>query len=215
MKSGMALPLSTPDSMSGILILNSLKPLHYNNRWFHFLDSYTKLGGGILQNSRMVQQIKDYLKEIEELELYQKNIFTSMTNMLVTTDIKGAIEYFNSQAAEKLDLSEDDIGRKFDQVFKDSIDKKIIDTVRSSMTDPGKQLEVEGIFKGKKEIDFLLTVSPLKGAYGKRLGLTLLFTDQTMEKELEKTVNHVVEERRVIKDMFSRYLSDTSSLSVE
>ncbi len=207
MKSGMALPLSTPDSMSGILILNSLKPLHYNNRWFHFLDSYTKLGGGILQNSRMVQQIKDYLKEIEELELYQKNIFTSMTNMLVTTDIKGGIEYFNSQAAEKLDLSEDDIGRKFDQVFKDSIDKKIIDTVRSSMTDPGKQLEVEGIFKGKKEIDFLLTVSPLKGAYGKRLGLTLLFTDQTMEKELEKTVNHVVEERRVIKDMFSRYLS--------
>ena len=92
MKSGMALPLSTPDSMAGILILNSLNPLHYSNRWFHFLDSYTKPGGGMLQNSRMVQQIKDYLKEIEELELYQKNIFTSMTNMLVTTDIKGAID---------------------------------------------------------------------------------------------------------------------------
>ena len=35
----------------------------------------------------------------------------------------------------------------------------------------------------------------------------MLFTDQTREKKLQKKVNVIVEERRLIKDMFSRYLS--------
>lgn len=207
MQSGMALPLSTPGSMTGILVLNSLNSLHYKNEWFHFLDSYTRLGGGMLRNSRMVQQIREYLNEIKELELYQQNIFTSMTNMLVTLDNSGTIKYFNSCAGEKLSLTDADIGMDFDRVFSRTIDKKILKAVRSALSETKEQLEIEGIFRDEKEIDFSLIVSPLKGPYGKSLGLTLLFTDQTMEKALEKTVNHVVEERRVIKDMFSRYLS--------
>jgi class 3 adenylate cyclase len=38
-------------------------------------------------------------------------------------------------------------------------------------------------------------------------GMTLLFTNQTREKELKTRVNAVTEERRLIKDMFCRYMS--------
>ena len=47
----------------------------------------------------------------------------------------------------------------------------------------------------------------MKGRRGEFQGNTLLFTDQTKERELHERMAQVVEERRAIKDMFSRYLS--------
>ena len=56
-------------------------------------------------------------------------------------------------------------------------------------------------------MDFSLNVSPLSGKRGGDEGLTLLFTDQTSERELKSRVEIAVEERRMIKDMFARYMS--------
>ena len=59
----------------------------------------------------------------------------------------------------------------------------------------------------EQEIDFSLNISPLRGKRGKKEGLTLIFTDQSRERQLQEEMDTVVEERRAIKDMFSRYLS--------
>jgi len=56
-------------------------------------------------------------------------------------------------------------------------------------------------------MDFSLNISPLKSRMGKHEGLTLLFTDQSKEQELKQKANLAVEERRIVKDMFSRYMS--------
>ncbi len=208
MQSGMALPLSTPKAAIGLVVLNSREPEHYNRDWFHFLNSYSKLAGGMLLNSKMVQQIKAYLKEIEELEIYQQNIFASMSNLLVTTDKNGVIQYFNHQAEKSLHLTPADIGRDISEVFLGTLDKGILEAVESANADPGELPSMEGIFHAERDMDFSLTVSPLRGAHGKHLGLTLLFTDETKQKDLEKTITHVVEERRMIKNMFSLYLSE-------
>ncbi|NIR98553.1 MAG: guanylate cyclase, partial [Gammaproteobacteria bacterium] len=73
-------------------------------------------------------------------------------------------------------------------------------------------LGVEGIYQGPAgDIDFALNVSPLKaprGGSADLAGTTLVFTDQSREKELQGQMQQVVEERRVIKDMFARYLSN-------
>ncbi|RKX84424.1 MAG: guanylate cyclase [Spirochaetes bacterium] len=208
MNSGIALPVFTPKLKLGILILNSGKPLFYSRVKFKFLDSFVKLAAGMLHNSKMVKEIKDYLKKIEGLKRYQENIFSSMTNLLITTDSKGRIHYYNRTAGEKLELSGNSIGKELKHVFANKIDKTILNAVEKTEKVKTENLGIEGIYRAtEKDMDFSLNISPLKGIRGKYEGLTLLFTDQTHERELQHKMKKVVEERRIIKDMFSRYLS--------
>ena len=210
MNSAIALPLFTPKARLGVLIVNAEKPNFYNRERFYFLDSFAQLGAGMLHNTRLFEELKEKLREVEALERYQENVFNSMTNLLVTTDRSGNIHYFNQVAAERLGLTEEVIGKGFEDFFKKEIDKKILNQIRKAENSGAEILGSEGIIrrKEKEDIDFSLNISPLKGKRGKHEGLTLLFTDQTRERELKAEMNVAVEERRIIKDMFARYLSN-------
>lgn len=208
MKSGMALPLQAPKTHLGILIINSKHPRHFNRERFDFLESFAKMAGGLLHNSRMFQETKDYLKTIEEMERYQENIFSSMSNLLITTDEKGTIRYFNSAAARRLGWDEGMLGEPLQALFKQKISNKVLKTLKLAEESGELFLGIEGIFKTPGgDMDYSLNISPLRGKRGKHMGLTLLMSDQTAEKELKNKVSLAVEERRVIKDMFARYLS--------
>jgi len=208
MKSGMALPIVSPPREIGVLFVGSQKPCFFNRRRFHFLDSYTKLAGGAMQTSRLFDETRESSKKIDSLERYQDNVFNSMTNIVVTTDAAGDIYYFNEPAVEVMGLSQDDLGRNLEKAFNKSLSSKTLKTIVQSLVDGKEILGLEGIYRsGEKEMDYSLNITPLKTPRGKKEGLTLLFTNQTREKELKKTVRVVSEERRVIKDMFSRYMS--------
>jgi class 3 adenylate cyclase/PAS domain-containing protein len=208
MKSGMALPIISPPREIGILFTASLKPCFFNRRRFHFLDSYTKLAAGAMQTLLLFEETRESSKKIDSLERYQDNIFNSMTNMIVTTDAAGYIYYFNEAAAQSMNLKEEDINRSLENTFKNSLSAKTLRTIVQSLNEGNEILGLEGIYRsGEKELDYSLNVTPLKTPRGKKEGLTLLFTNQTREKELKQTVQVVSEERRVIKDMFARYMS--------
>jgi len=210
MSSGIALPLKTAASNLGILILNSRKELSYNRDSFNFLDSYTKQASGMLQNSRLYKELKDYVKQVEDLERYQESIFESMTNILITTDEHNKIEYFNHMAEEFMGFDESAIGVPIDKYFDKGLNRKILNAILNVGNKGQEILGLEGIYKRsneEKDMDFSLNVSPLKGERGKYKGLILLFTDQTREQELKASINIATEDRRVIKDMFARYLS--------
>jgi PAS domain S-box-containing protein len=142
------------------------------------------------------------------MERYQDNVFNSMTNMIITTDAAGHVYYFNEAAAQSMNLKEEDMGRNIEKLFKDSLNPKATRMIVESLREGTEILGLEGIYKtGGTELDYSLNVSPLKTPRGKKEGLTLLFTNQTREKELKKTVQVISDERRVIKDMFARYMS--------
>jgi len=208
MKSGMALPIVSPPREIGVLFVGSQKPCFFNRRRFHFLDSYTKLAGGAMQTSRLFDETRESSKKIDSLERYQDNVFNSMTNIVVTTDAAGDIYYFNEPAVEAMGLSQDDLGRNLEKAFNKALSSKVLKAIVQSLVDGKEILGLEGIYRaGEKEMDYSLNVTPLRTPRGRKEGLTLLFTNQTREKELKKTVRAVSEERRVIKDMFSRYMS--------
>jgi len=209
MKSGMALPIVSPPREIGILFVGSLSPCFFNRRRFHFLDSYTKLAAGAMQTSLLFGETREASKKIDSLERYQEYVFNSMTNMIITTDAQGQIYYFNEPAAEAMGLTQEDLGRNLENVFRNSLSSKTLKTILKSLEDGNEILGLEGIYrKGDKELDYSLNVTPLKTPRGRKEGLTLLFTNQTREKELKQTVQIVSEERRVIKDMFARYMSN-------
>ena len=208
MNSAIVLPLNTAKRKIGILILNSKKNNFYGKNRLHFLDAFTRLSGGMVHNVELFQEVKQKLKEIEDLQRYQESIFSSMTNLLITTDGKGNIHYFNQAAAQRLGLNEKNIDSNMESFFSNSLNKKILKEIISSADSHNEILGLEGIYsKENVEMDFSLNISPLKSRLGKYEGITLLFTDQTKEQELKQKANVAVEERRIVKDMFSRYMS--------
>ncbi|MDA3956116.1 GAF domain-containing protein, partial [Oceanispirochaeta sp.] len=72
MNSGIALPLKTAKTRIGVLILNSRKSFFYNRNSFNFLNSYSTQASGMLQNSRLYKELKEYVKQVEDLERYQE-----------------------------------------------------------------------------------------------------------------------------------------------
>lgn len=209
MNSAIALPLFTPKVQIGVLICNARSVNFWYRDRFSFLDSFARTASGVLNNSRLYEELKEQYRAVEALERYQESIFTSMTNLLVTTDDDGSIHYVNQAAADRLGLTEEDLGKKLDSRFKNSLDAGIRRQIRNTEKTGKEFLGLEGIFdRGDgTSIDFSLNASPLRGRRGRNEGMTLLFTDQSRERALKKEMDLVVEDRRVVKDMFARYLS--------
>jgi len=207
-RSAIVLPLFSTKRNLGLLILGSGKINFYGKSKLHYLDAFTRLAGGVVQNKELLTEVKERLKEIEALQRYQESVFSSMTNLLITTDEKGNIHYFNKTAADRLRIDDSWLGRNLHSFMEKSMGKSILKELAASQKNYREILGLEGIYKYPGgEMDFSLNISPLTGKRGKHEGLTLLFTDQSREQELKKQMNVAVEDRRVIKDMFSRYMS--------
>jgi len=208
MKSGMVLPIVSFPREIGVLFVGARTSCFFNRKRFHFLDAYTKLAAGALQTSLLFGETRAQDRKIDSLERYQENVFNSMTNMIITTDAVGEIYYFNEPAEKAMGLTQDDLGRHLENAFRNSLSTRAISAILKSLEDGDEILGLEGIYRrDDKELDYSLNVTPLINPRGKKEGLTLLFTNQTREKELKKTVKIVNDERRVIKDMFARYMS--------
>lgn len=208
MNSGIILPLNVPSENLGFLILNSDKENFFTADRFKFLESVSKFAGGLLHNSILYDQLKEHVRKIEAMERYQENIFSSMSDFLITTNSDGSIHYFNKAAADKLGLSEEHIGENIAVFFNKKLTKKALNAIDKADSENRSILGLEGIIKtGTENIDYSLNLTPLKGKRGRKEGLTLLFKDQSAEMEMKNRMSLAIEDRRVIKDMFSKYLS--------
>ncbi|PKL26770.1 MAG: guanylate cyclase [Spirochaetae bacterium HGW-Spirochaetae-3] len=209
MQSGIAVPVFLPRYRAGLLVLNARTPRHYDGRRLNFLSSYGSLAAGMLRSAKLYKELKERAAEIEALERYQESVFSSMTNLLVTSERDGTIRFYNDEAADVFGLDASSIGKPITKVLAERLDGGVIKAVDKSLREGSTLLGIEGIAKGERgDIDFSLNMSPVRGRRSDRHdGLILTFTDQTRERELKDQVDVVVEERRAIKDMFSRYLS--------
>lgn len=208
MKSAIASPLVSRDQVMGLLFLNSRQPDHYGAARLSFIDSFNKMASGMLQNIDLFQELKDRLKEIEGLHRYQTNVFTSMTNLLVTSDSQGKLKYFNPSAGKSFGIRDEDVGKPMEELFLKDLSRKVRNQVKKVSENGRPVLGLEGVYEADgREMDYSLNIAPLKTSRGSIEGLTYLFTDQTQEQELKSQMESAVEERRVVKDMFSRYLS--------
>jgi class 3 adenylate cyclase/PAS domain-containing protein len=235
MGSGIAAPLVSARRVEALVVLNSLEEGFFNRRRLRFSETLMRMAGEYFHNAVLHRRLRDYTRRVQALERYQENIFASMSNLLVTTDTEGNIRYFNQAAARRLGLEPGHAGRNLASLLTGRMGEEILELIREAVREGTEIVEAEGIFRpgggtqdgagqqehaggrsseGAGEMDFSLNASPLTGRGNRVEGLTLLFTDQTRERELEqevrsarRSVRTATEERRRIKDMFSRYLS--------
>jgi adenylate cyclase len=108
-------PMMGQNKVLGLLFLGSTDEGYFSGERLNFLDSYVKMSGGLLHNQELVAELREKLSAIEKLERYQDSIFTSMTNLLLTTDSNGDIAYFNLAAADRFQLTPEDQGKNLDK----------------------------------------------------------------------------------------------------
>jgi len=208
MRSAAFLPLVAESEFFGFVLINSRRENLFDNDRLQFLEGVSKMASGLMMNSRIHEEMKQYLERIEALEKYQQNIFSSMTNLLITLDSEGNIRYFNNKAQKKLGLKTSDLGSFYKDFFKDKISKRVLNRLERARKANRTLLGVEGIYESnKEELDYSLNFSALEDIHKGYDGNVIVITDQTAEREMEKEVSQAKEDRRMIKDVFSRYLS--------
>jgi len=208
MNSALVLPLINQEELAGILVFNCRKGGWYHKEELAFAEGYAKTASSLMEGIELFRDLKDKMRAIDNLQRYQERVFASMTNMLLTTNEQGNLEYFNPQAAQGLHLTEEDLGTNYHELFKGKISPKAVKTISGALKTGEEVVNYQGIFKkDSQDLDFSLNVTPLLGKRGKKEGLTLIFTDQSREKALASEMKTAKEDRRLIKDMFSRYLS--------
>lgn len=208
MHSAVVLPLVSEGKFLGFVLINSRLKDYFDNEKMQFLEGVSQMASGLMMNSRIHSEMKKYLEKIESLEKYQQNIFKSMSNLLITLDPEGNIRYFNKTAERKLKLKKVHLQQFYKDFFNGKMAKNTLARLERARKARRTLLGVEGIFNdGSVEIDYSLNFSPLDSKLPENQGYILIITDQTAEREMEKEVSQAKEDRRMIKDVFSRYLS--------
>lgn len=80
-----------------------------------------------------------------------------MTNLLITTDNKGNIHYFNQAEAENIGLNQESVDKDISTFFKGSLDKKILQEILSA-ADSHKEI-LESSISAMKGIPFIPSIS--------------------------------------------------------
>ncbi|OIP64703.1 MAG: hypothetical protein AUK29_03925 [Nitrospirae bacterium CG2_30_53_67] len=138
----------------------------------------------------LIQMHQEAEERIRQMERYNQCILESMVSGVIAFDCKGDLTSMNLAAAEILGWPRDvdSIGKSFEVVMEGSDQLKEI--LKKVLEDRRKIL--------REEIPFTLqdgerrwlgvNASPLKGDDGEMIGITLVFTDLTEVKELQRQV---------------------------
>ncbi len=137
-----------------------------------------------LENSTNELQLQR--KELEETKNYLRNILEYSADIVITTDLNGAVVEFNKAAEEILEYKKEEvIGRPADEFYIDKNERKdILDIVNKK----GKinNYETRFITKSGRILQVSLTISQLKDDSGKLIGTVGISRDVTAKKELDQ-----------------------------
>ncbi len=155
---------------------------------------------------RLIEKQKEYL----DLEALKEALLQGVGSGVAITDVKGHINYFNSQAQALTSLQEGTVrGKKLSDIFPSltynfggSQDSKRIMVNDFSFTDP----------QGRNK-HLRLTLAPLSDPAERAIGFVSIFEDTTKQKELEEKVRLEAEMRKARERELRSDKSDEGSSS--
>ncbi len=143
-----------------------------------------------LKKQELIRMHQDAVDQVRQMERYNECILESMVSGVVAFDCREKLTAMNEAAAEILEWPADisPIGRSGQEILKGSSQMKAVLT--AVLQENRRILREEVTFHGGEGIRKWLGVnaSPLIGADGGMIGATILFTDLTQVKELQRQV---------------------------
>ncbi len=144
--------------------------------------------------NRMVEQLDgqrrslmDNLSEIRMLKQFNDLVLLSITNGLFTLGTEGKVVTFNRKAEEILRLpAEKAVGRTPGEILGE--DNPLVLRLREAgRAGKGRESEVRVPLAAEEKV-LRLSIAPLRGEGGERVGLVCLFQDLTEERALEEKI---------------------------
>lgn len=141
------------------------------------------------------QRVREQKRDLERLEMLNRNIVQSMNSGLLSIDPQGIIQYSNRHAQEIVELGEDRLaGRPIDEFFPDLEDSlpllKDPEACRAQHASLRRRECTYQMPSGKK-LFLGYTVSALQDGRGECLGWIISFQDLTSIKEVESQVQRM------------------------
>ncbi len=193
------IPILKKETIIGIFALGTKTTKRsYSAKDMRLLTTLADQTALALENARLVDRLQRNLEKTTRMKNLMDNVFDSMDNGVVTTDLVGRITLFNKAAETILVLPPACIGQPYIQVIPsltNTIFPKLVNNViehENHYTD----YEIISDLPNRGKVNLNMNLVPLKDADDQTQGVAMIMDDITETKRLE-----------AVQDMFRRYVS--------
>jgi PAS domain S-box-containing protein len=158
------------------------------------LEDFSSIAASVIDKSilyeKAIRQERDAIeaqKKVEELKDYMQGLIENSADAIVTTDLKGFVTSWNIGAEKIYGYTKEEVIGRFMPFIPDfliEMERGYTERVKSGET--LKDIETTRKTKDGKLIDVNLTLSPIKDAVGRIIGISGIARDVTEKKRIEK-----------------------------
>jgi PAS domain S-box-containing protein len=195
------IPILKQKQLLGIFALGSKKSKQrYSAQDLRLLTTLADQTALALENATLVDRLQRNLQETTRMKNLMDNVFDSMDNGVITTDLIGRVTLYNKAAAAIFQLhpSENCLGQPYRQVLpalaNTVFPNLIVNVLDHEQRYTDYEIISDWIERGRVNLN--LNLAPLKDAQGRIQGVTIVADDLTETKRLQ-----------AVRDMFKRYVS--------
>jgi two-component system NtrC family sensor kinase len=140
-----------------------------------------------LDNSQLYSSLEQKAAEVARLKDFSENIVESLNVGVMAVDLHGTIDAWNSRMEQLIGVSRSDaVGRLFGELLPGELVQEI--------EAQGDEEKVTGIYKQRLEyrgraVVLNVSITPLVGKSGEKIGRLLLFDDVTQRERMEEQMS--------------------------
>ena len=140
-----------------------------------------------LDNSQLYTSLEQKAAEVARLKDFSENIVESLNVGVLAVDLDGTVEAWNSRMEQLIGVSRNDaVGKSFSQL----LPRELVSEIEAR----GDEEQITGIYKYRFEYQGRLVVlnvsiTPLVGKSGEKIGRLLLFDDVTQRERMEEQMS--------------------------
>lgn len=207
LRSIICVPLAIKARTIGVVYLDSrVAPGLFSPHDPDLLTAFANQAALAIENARLFDALRAQVVEISRLEQLQARVLGSITSGVITVDGRGVIASFNDAAAETFGVA----GRTMIGKPARALEALIpgITTILSDNLMPSKPSELDAHHPTRGDLELEVRTAPLDLPDGTGThGWAIAVTDLTERRKLERLHAADVEQRRMIRDAFARYLA--------
>jgi len=194
-------PILKKQELVGLFALGTKKSKQrYSAKDLRLLTTLADQTALALENASLVDRLQRNLEETTRMKNLMNNVFDSMDNGVVTTDLVGRVTLFNKAAESILALPQHStiIGRVYTQIMP-SLAKTIFPNLVTNVIEHESHYadyEIISDIPERGRVSLNMNLAPLKDAENRTQGVTVVMDDITDTKRLQ-----------AVQDMFRRYVS--------
>jgi PAS domain S-box-containing protein len=188
LRSILAVPLKVKGELTGIIYAeNRAREGLFSERERNLLSAFANHAAVALENARLFASVRQTLEEVTELKTLMEDVFNSIDNGVLTSDIRDQVTLCN-RAAEAI------LGRPQNVLLGSSLQDLLppLSSELLGLVADVKQaerrvvgLEIHSVLDERGPMDLSLNLTPLKSADQPTRGVTLVLDDLTEKRRLE------------------------------